>query len=109
MIVAGGSGSTNQRLASVEIFNQAKKVWELGPPLPEPVSRASGIEYKGDFLVVGGLSAAGESGNIYRFSPKSGWTKINAKPLPTNSFGGVALLVKRDFCMATRYFLVSMK
>ena len=102
IIVAGGSNSSVQRMASVEIYNQGKKVWELGPPLPEPVSRGSGIEYKGDFLVVGGLSTGGETGNIYRFNVKSGWSKMNSKPLPPNTFGAVAVLVTRDFCLATR-------
>jgi len=102
LIVAGGRNASNSILSSVEIFNPDKKMWELGPPLPEPINRGSGLEYDGDFLVGGGLNMNGETRKIYRFNLKSGWTKINSKPLPENSFGSVVLMVKREFCLSTR-------
>ena len=103
VIAVGGRNSSNQPLVSVEMYNPEKQAWEFGPLLPEPVSRGSAVEYKGDLLIVGGLNALRETGTIYRFSLKSGWTTMNFKPLPINTFGAVVLLVPKELCASTKY------
>lgn len=103
VIVVGGRNDTHF-IDSVEIYNLDKKIWELGPPLPEPIGRASVVEFGRDVLVIGGQNwvGAGEPRKIYRFGLKSGWAKMNLQLLPQKTFGAISILVKRDFCMKTK-------
>ncbi len=64
LIVAGGSIKNNQRIATVEILDIAKKEWSRGVDLPLPISSPSSVLCGEDFYVLGGFSPEGKQSTV---------------------------------------------
>ena len=102
-MVIGGRNSDNKVINSVEIYDNERKSWLTGPPLPEPVARPTIHEFSGDLLVIGGQSLSSEPRKIFRFGFKKGWITLELSPLPMGTFSAVSILVNKEFCKSTRW------
>ena len=64
LVVAGGSIRNNQRVATVEILDIAKKAWSRGIDLPLPISSPVSVLCGEDFYVLGGFSPQGKQSTV---------------------------------------------
>jgi non-specific serine/threonine protein kinase len=96
LYVAGGL-ITGGASKAVEIYDPSTDKWSRGPDLPEPVHHASGVVYRGAFLVIGGFKATGLAGAtdaVWSLGCPAGfacpstkeWFKLMTLPRPRAAF-----------------------
>jgi N-acetylneuraminic acid mutarotase len=81
---------------TVEIYDPARNVWSIGPPLPRPLQGATSTCINERIYLTGGLSEADKSqmfrDETYRLDPTTGhWESLTPLPTPRCSLASVVV------------------
>jgi N-acetylneuraminic acid mutarotase len=86
IFVAGGITQSLSLTDVLEVFNPRNDTWEVGRPLPEPISNYAAIAYQGELILFGGWNGIQALDTVWIYNPESQmWRK--GSPMMNNRMG----------------------
>jgi hypothetical protein len=93
--VPGGRLADGSPTDILEIYDPRQDVWEMGAPLPKPISAFTLVDYEGLLYMFGGLNGKNALDTVYIYDPiADSWQEGTPIPFVSYDIGAVVLVDK---------------